>query len=165
MTTTEIYSWAMTDQITSLKDPIDAVGRQILDILQNDGRTSFSDLGRKVGLSAPAVADRVRRFEELGIISGFAAQIDRARLGLCLTAFIRLKAASSVISDLRILAQETPEILECHLITGDDGFIIKVAAADVDHLDQIIQRFVPFGTTVSSIVLSTTVEQKPITPP
>lgn len=118
-----------------------------------------------MGLSAPAVADRVRRLEDLGVIRGFAAQVDRAALGLTLTAFIRVRAPNAAFPGLRRLAREAPEILECHLVTGDDGFIIKVAADGVDHLDQVIQKLAPFGTTVSSIVLSTTVEQKPVTPP
>ncbi len=155
----------MTDPNATQREPIDALGRRILQILQEDGRISFTDLGRKVGLSAPAVADRVRRLEDLGIVQGFAAHVDRASLGLNLTAFIRLSAPSAAFPKLQCLAREAPEILECHLVTGDDGFIIKVAAEGVDHLDQVIQSLAAFGTTASSIVLSTTVEHKPITPP
>ena len=146
-------------------EALDSIGHRLLEALQDNARLSFAELGRRVGLSAPAVAERVRRFEDLGIVTGYAAVVDRARLGYGLTAFIRLRTSSDRYGRIAELASSMPEILECHHVTGEDGFVMKVVARSVPHLDAMIVKLAPFATTTSSVVLSTQVEAKPIRPP
>lgn len=147
------------------KDPLDEIGRQLLQALQQDARLNYADLARRVGLSPPAVAERIRRLEQSGTITGYQAQVDRSRLGYGLTAFIRMKAASDQYDRIDALVADMPEVLECHHVTGEDGFILKVIARSVGHLDRVILRLAPHAATTSSIVLSTRVEGKPVTLP
>ena len=146
-------------------EALDPTGRKLLEALQENARLSFAELGRRVGLSAPAVAERVRRLEDLGIIAGYTAMVDRTRLGYGLTAFIRLRTSSDRYGRIAELASSMPEVLECHHVTGEDGFVMKVIARSVSHLDAVIVRLAPFAQTTSSIVLSTQEEAKPIRPP
>ncbi|MEO3432188.1 Lrp/AsnC family transcriptional regulator [Inquilinus sp. CAU 1745] len=147
------------------KARIDETGWRILDALQENARINFAELGRRVGLSAPAVADRVKRLEEAGIIAGYQARLDRGRAGYGLTAFIRLKPQRSADREIDALVRDMPEILECHQVTGEEGFILKVVARSIAHLDEIILRLAPFGATTSSIVLSTRAEGKKLVQP
>lgn len=147
------------------KETLDEIGVRLLDALQRDARLSFADLGRQVGLSPPAVAERIRRLEEFGVITGYRAQVNRSKLGYGLTAFIRLRAASGQYDRIDALVANTPEILECHHVTGEDGFILKVIARSVAHLDQVILDLAPYAATTSSIVLSTRAEGKPVACP
>ena len=103
---------------------LDDIGRQILRILQEDGRISFNELGRKVGLSSPAVAERVRRMEEAGIILGYRAIVDQSRVGYPIMAFVRLSIPVSFLAQADELAKSIPEVLECHHLTGSDGVIL-----------------------------------------
>jgi len=139
---------------------LDGIDRQLLDMLQRDGRRSFADLGRQVGLSAPAAADRVKRLEAAGILRGFRAVLDRAALGWALTAFVRIRAFAGKDTLIEARAAATPEILECHEIAGEDSYLLKVAARDVAHLDRVITALAPLGSTRSTLVLSTKVEGK-----
>ena len=141
---------------------MDATGWQILQALQEDARISFSELGRRVGLSAPAVAERVRRLEEAGVISGYHAQVNMEKIGLPLSAFIRVNSTNDRYILISALARELPEVLECHRITGDDCFIIKLAVSSVTHLEELLNRFGPYGRTTTSIVLSSPVRRRTI---
>jgi Lrp/AsnC family leucine-responsive transcriptional regulator len=136
---------------------LDATGWELLRALQEDARLSFSELGRRVGLTPPAVAERVHRLEEAGIITGYHAQVNPEKVGFSLTAFIRLGSACEHWDQVSALAQALPEILECHRIIGDDCFIIKVAVSSVPHLDALIKRLAVYGRTTTSIVLSSPV--------
>lgn len=140
---------------------LDDIGRMILTTLQRDGRIAFSELGRRVGLSAPAVAERVRRMEDAGLITGYRALVDRGRLGLPITAFMRVTCPGDKYQAVRRLALDLPEVIDCHHVTGEDCFFIKFAVGSVEHLERVIDRFRAFGKTVSSVVLSTAVEDKP----
>jgi Lrp/AsnC family transcriptional regulator, leucine-responsive regulatory protein len=143
---------------------LDAIGRALVEALQANARTSYADLGRAVGLSPPAVAERVKRLEDLGILRGFRADVDRAKLGYSLAAFIRVRCPSEMYGRIEALSRELPDILECHHVTGDDAFILKIIARSVQHLDEVILRLAPYGATTSAIVLSTRVHGKPIQP-
>jgi Lrp/AsnC family transcriptional regulator, leucine-responsive regulatory protein len=143
---------------------LDDTNRAILDILQQDARIGYAELGRRVGLSPPAVADRVRRLEDQGIIIGYRAEVDRQRLGYPLTAFIRLRTTSDLYPRLRGALEELPEVLECHHLTGEDALLLKAACRSIKHLDDILVRISPFGATISSIVLSSFVERKQLPP-
>jgi len=140
---------------------LDEIGRKILSALVKEGRIGFSELGRRVGLSAPAVAERVRRMEDVGLIMGWRAVVDRARLGGGITAFMRVTCPGEKYQAVRRLAQEMPEIIDCHHVTGEDCFFIKMAVGSVEHLERVVERFRDLGRTVSSVALSTIVEGKP----
>jgi Lrp/AsnC family leucine-responsive transcriptional regulator len=135
----------------------DATTRRILDELQRDGRVSLAELGRRVGLSPPAVAERVSRLERDGVITGYHARIDPRALGFALGVVIRVRPAPREIAKVAELARETPEVVECHRITGEDCFFMKAHVRDVEHLEEVIDRFVAFGQTTTSIVQSSPV--------
>jgi Lrp/AsnC family transcriptional regulator, leucine-responsive regulatory protein len=138
---------------------LDALGWKILGELQNDARVSFAELGRRVGLSTPAVAERVRRMEDEGIIRGYRAEIDPDKVGLPVTAFIRMSIVGNVLNKLTERVHSMPEIIECHRGTGEDSFILKVNAVSVEHLKDIIDRLTPYGTTSTSLVLESLIER------
>ncbi|MFN0140775.1 MAG: Lrp/AsnC family transcriptional regulator [Pyrinomonadaceae bacterium] len=139
---------------------IDEIDRKILKELQEDARTSFAELGRRVGLTTPAVIERVRKLEDAGIIIGYRAEIDTAKVGLPITAFVRMSITGVDYSHIIEVAEETNEILECHRGTGGDSFIMKVAVASVEHLQQIIDKLTPYGITTTAIVLSSPVKRR-----
>lgn len=118
-------------------------------------------LGRRVGMSSPAVAERVRRMEEAGIIRGYRIDVNPAALGLPLTAFIRIKPNAGQLPRVAELAQSIPEVVECHRVTGDDCFIVKIHLPAMEDLDRILDRFLLHGTTTTSIVQSTPVPPRP----
>lgn len=139
---------------------IDTIDWKILKELQENARLSFAELGRRVGLTTPAVIERVRKLEDAKIIVGYRAEIDAARIGLPITAFIRMSISGVDYSKIIEVAEKSTEVLECHRGTGGDSFILKVAVADVEHLQNLIDRLVPFGITTTSIVLSSPVKRR-----
>ncbi len=139
---------------------LDDIGWHILRELQENARISFSELGRRVGLSIPAVTERVRRMVEAGIITGFHADVDPAKVGLPITAFIRMSITGDVSAKIAALIQNMVEVDECHRGTGGDSFILKVRVSSVTHLENLIERLLPFGTTTTSIVLSSPVTKR-----
>ena len=141
---------------------IDDIDRNILRELQADARTSYAELGRRVGLTTPAVIERVRKLEDAGIITGYRAEVDTSRVGLPIMAFIRMSISGVDYSRIVDVAHSSPEVLECHRGTGGDSFIMKVAVASVEHLQQVIDRLVPYGITTTTIVLSSPVKRKSI---
>lgn len=144
-----------------IENELDDTGRRILAALQIQGRMPFSELGRRVGLSAPAVAERVRRMEDIGLITGWRALVDRCRLGWTMTAFMRVSCPGEKYQAVRRLALDLPEVIDCHHVTGEDCFFVKLAVGSVEHLERVIDRFRDVGRTVSSVALSTIVEDKP----
>lgn len=144
---------------------IDEIDWKILVELQKDARTSYTELGRRVGLSAPAVIERVRKLEDSGVILGYRAEIDTAKVGLPVSAFIRMSITGVDYSRIIEVAQKSKEVLECHRGTGGDSFIIKVAVASVEHLQAIIDQLTPYGITTTAIVLSSPVKRRVITSP
>jgi len=134
---------------------LDPTGWQILRELEANARLSFAELGRRVGLSLPAVAERVRKMEDAGIILGYRAQVDPARIGLPICAFVRIRLERELDwSRLEASMAELPHVLEWHNLTGDDCAIVKVAVASIPELERIIQQLKSFGQTTTSIVLS-----------
>jgi Lrp/AsnC family transcriptional regulator, leucine-responsive regulatory protein len=140
-----------------IDETADGTTRRILDELQRDGRVSLAELGRRVGLSPPAVAERVSRLERDGVITGYHARIDPRALGFALGVVIRVRPAPREIAKVAELARETPEVVECHRITGEDCFFMKAHVRDVAHLEEVIDRFVVFGQTTTSIMQSSPV--------
>jgi len=141
---------------------LDRIDWKILKELQEDARTSFAELGRRVGLTTPAVIERVRKLEDVGVIIGYRAEIDTAKVGLPITAFVRMSIVGVDYSHIIEVAQEASEVLECHRGTGNDSFIMKVAVSDVSHLQTLIDKLTPYGITTTSIVLSSPVQRRVI---
>ena len=141
---------------------LDQIGWKLLNELQVNGRLSYAELGRRVGLTTPAVVERVKRMEEAGIIVGYHADIDPMKVGLPITAFIRMSVVGDVFTRITAVVKNSPEVVECHRGTGADSFIMKVHVRSVEHLESLIDRLTPFGTTSTSIVLSSPVEKRAI---
>jgi Lrp/AsnC family leucine-responsive transcriptional regulator len=131
---------------------LDGVDRDLLVQLQADARMSLAELGRRVGLSSPAVAERVRRLTDEGVIRGFHTDVDPRALGYALSAIVRIRPAPRQIAKVADLARDTPEVVECHRITGEDCFFMKVHVRDVEHLEEVIDRFTVFGQTTTSVM-------------
>jgi Lrp/AsnC family leucine-responsive transcriptional regulator len=121
---------------------------------------SVAELGRRVGLSSPAVAERLARLERDGAITGYHAEVDPRALGLALTAVIRIRPAPAQLENVAELARRTPEVVECRRITGEDCFIASAHVRDVEHLEEVIDRFVALGQTTTSIVQSSPVPRR-----
>ena len=143
---------------------LDRIGLKILNALQENARAPVSRIGRQVGLSAPAVAERVRKLEQMGIIRGYHARIDPAAMGRFVTAFISLTTESRHYPTVKTLAAEMPQILACHHISGGASFMLQVCANDVAELEAVVARLSPFGQTQTAIVLSTPVDKTAMLP-
>jgi len=144
---------------------LDPTSWHILSLLQEDARLSYNELGRRVGLTPPAVAERVRRMEDAGVIAGYHADVRPDKIGLPLMAIIRINAAGGRCAAVAGLSTTIPEIVECHRITGNDSYIMKVAVADVAHLEALLDRLTPYGDLTTSIVLSSPVMRRSISQP
>lgn len=145
---------------------IDDISWQILCALQENARLTYTELGRRVGLTSPAVAERVRRLEEMGVITGYRAEIDASKVGLPLTAFVRIATAGEGKYDqvLNVL-RDRREVMECHRVTGSDSYFVKIIVSSVEHLQDFLERLVPYGQPTTSIVLSSPVKHRILGPP
>ncbi len=144
---------------------LDRVNRRLLRELATEPRITMSALARRVGMSAPAVTDRVQRLEQAGVITGYRAEISPAALGLPVTAFVRIRPTAGQLPKIAELAAATPEVSECHRISGEDCFLIKIHTGAIEDLEAILDRFLTYGQTTTSIVVSTPVPPRtlPIT--
>ncbi|MFI0370326.1 Lrp/AsnC family transcriptional regulator [Actinomadura sp. 1N219] len=142
--------------------PLDAIDLRILTELQRDGRATLADLGRRVALSAPAVAERVQRLEETGVITGYHASVDPVALGFPITILVRVNPSPRELSRIPKIADEIPEIVECHRITGDDCFYFIAHLRTVEELEPILDRFTPYARTTTSILQSAPVPRRPL---
>ncbi|NEC10808.1 Lrp/AsnC family transcriptional regulator [Streptomyces sp. SID8014] len=140
----------------------DATDWRILEALQRDGRASFAELARAVSMSASAVTERVRRLEEAGIVRGYTAVVDPERLGYAILAFVRLRHPHGNYKPFHDLVAATPQILEAHHVTGDDCFLIKVAARSMRHLEEVTGRIAALGAVTTSIVYSSPLVRRAI---
>lgn len=146
---------------TSFHEEIDAVNRRILEELQSDPRLTMSELGRRIGMSSPAVTERVRRLEEAGIIRGYRLDLNPVALGLPIAAYIRIRPNSGQLPRIAELALQIPEIVECHRVTGEDCFILKVYIPAIDQLDRLLDSFLLYGSTTTTIIQSSPVPLRP----
>ncbi len=143
---------------------LDETGWHILEALQENARLSFSELGQRVGLSSPAVAERVRRMEDAGIITGYRAEVNTAKIGYPITAIIRVSnSPGERCTRLTASTQSIPEVLECYRVTGSDSLVMKVIASSVEHLESLIDQISEHGQLTTSIVLSTVLCRKVVT--
>jgi Lrp/AsnC family transcriptional regulator, leucine-responsive regulatory protein len=146
--------------LASNRRQIDPIDLRLLAELQEDARLSNAELGRRVGLSAPAVAERIARLQESGAITGFHAAIDPRALGLTLSAILRVRPAPRELPKVAQLARDTREVVECHRITGEDCFFMKAYVRDVEHLEEVIDQFVIYGQTTSSVMQTSPVPRR-----
>lgn len=136
---------------------LDDVNIRLLKELQHEPRLTMSELGRRVGMSSPAVTERVRRMEEAGIILGYRLDINPVPLGLPITVYIRIRPNPGQLPKVAELAEQIPEVVECHRITGEDCFILKAYIPAMEQLDRILDCFLLYGSTTTSIVQSSPV--------
>jgi Lrp/AsnC family transcriptional regulator, leucine-responsive regulatory protein len=136
---------------------LDETNIRLLAELQRDGRLSLAELGRRVGLTPPAVAERLQRLEREQVIRGYRAELDPVALGYSLSAIIRVRPAPRQLHKIAELAKTTPEVVECHRITGEDCYLVKAHLRSVAHLEEVIDRFALYGQTTTSIVQSSPV--------
>ena len=139
---------------------LDATNIGLLRELEADARLSLAELGRRVGLSSPAVADRLGRLEEAGVIRGYRAEIDPRALGYQLAVVLRIRPAPRELKKVGELARRTPEVVECQRISGDDCYLMKAHVRDVEHMEEVIDRFAVYGQTTTSIVQSSPVPRR-----
>src|SRR5207248_2344726 len=142
---------------TSVSQEIDAVNIRVLQELQRDPRLTMSELGRRVGMSSPAVTERVRRLEESGVIRGYRLDLDPAALGLPIAAYVRIRPNSGQLPRIAELAREIPEVVECDRVTGEDCFVIKIHLPSLEQLDRVLDAFLAYGTTTTSLIQSSPV--------
>jgi Lrp/AsnC family leucine-responsive transcriptional regulator len=134
---------------------IDQIDQKIVGELLEDGRLPIAELGRRVNLSSPAVAERLKRLERTGVVTGYRAQVDPRALGYELLAIVRIKPAPRQLPKIPELAAEIPQVVECHRITGEDCFYLKVYLRSIDELSELLDQFLVYGETTTSIVNST----------
>jgi Lrp/AsnC family leucine-responsive transcriptional regulator len=139
---------------------LDQTDHKILGELTTDGRVSLAELGRRVNLSSPAVAERVQRLERAGVITGYRAEIDPRALGYPLTAIVRIRPAPGQLPRIPDIAAAIPEVGECHRITGEDCFYLTVHLRSIDELSGLLDRFLVHGQTTTSIVNNTPIPRR-----
>jgi Lrp/AsnC family leucine-responsive transcriptional regulator len=144
---------------------IDEINWRILKLLQDDARASFRQIGECVGLTPPAVAERVRRLEEAGVIAGYHAQVDLAKAGRPVMAFVYMVTSSSQSMRLRKGIADIPAVIECHCITGVESYVLKVAVPTVAALEHLLFDLKDYGEVRTSVVLSSQVERRTIQAP
>ena len=145
-----------------MKTALDPVNVRLLNELQKNPRMTMSELGRRLDMSSPAVTDRVQRLEDNGIITGYRLELDPRALGWPVAAFVRVRPGPGQLNRIADLAQQTPEVVECHRITGEDCFLMKVYVTEIDKLEEVLDRFLMYGQTTSSIVQSSPVPARPL---
>ncbi|MGL4796632.1 MAG: Lrp/AsnC family transcriptional regulator [Paraclostridium sp.] len=141
---------------------MDITDYRIIEILQDDGRISMKDLGKIVGLTSPAVSERVKRLEEAGVIQGYKAIVNPDKLGRVIKSFINIALPSENYQEFIDYARKDNRIVECHHITGEDCLLLKVIVKDMYELEQVIDQIKQVGKTKTSVILSTIIESKSI---
>lgn len=142
--------------------PIDTINWMILDALQENARQSFSEIGRKVGLSSPAVAERVKKMEDTGVIKGYRAQVSYHKTGHQLKAVITLRAFMGRLKPFLEKVKEFKEVINCYRITGNENIIMEVVLYDQLHLEEFIDKLITYGETKTHIILSNVIEHAPV---
>lgn len=138
---------------------MDHIDRRLIDLLLVEGRASYADLGRRLGLSAPAIAERIAKLEDAGIITGYGARIDRRALGYGTECLISLRLHSTSQGPVLKKLEALPQLLACHRITGEDCLMLRVAVRDMGELESLIDQLNQFGMSRTVVVLSTPFER------
>ena len=145
---------------------LDAKDWQLLEALQHDARLGYAELGRKVRLSAPAVAERVKQLEEAGVITGYRAVVNPKRLGYTIDAMVRVRCDGGVCARVGTLVADIPEVLECRRLAGEDSALLHVVAMSITHLEAVLDRLLKIHASISTttlIVLQTPHANRPLT--
>jgi len=137
----------------------DAINRKIIAALQQNARLSYAELGKKVHLSAPAVAERIRKLESAGIITGYTLKVDLDKLGYPIVALVQCKVYRTKEREFKALVLSYDEVIECHNVTGEQAFLVKLAVQSMSRLDAILEAFVDLSDTNTMMVLSTPVDR------
>ena len=140
--------------------PIDPVDRKLLSALARNARISQAELSRLVGLSAPSVAERIRRLEEAGIIEGYTVRINPQALGLPISAWLRIRPVPGALQTVASILEDLPDIVECDRITGEDCFIARAHVPSMQALEALIDAIIPHAMTNTSIIQSSPVERR-----
>jgi Lrp/AsnC family leucine-responsive transcriptional regulator len=150
----------LRDAVTYEAKLLDAINLRLLDELARDGRIGIAELGRRVGMSAPSVAERVQRLERAGVITGYHAEIDPGAVGFPVSAVVRIRPSPGQLQRIPEIARETPEVAECYRITGEDCYLLRLHLRAIDSLEEILDRFTPYGLTTTSIIHSAPVTRR-----
>jgi Lrp/AsnC family leucine-responsive transcriptional regulator len=151
----------LPDRLPDGRSLLDGVNRRLLVHLAEDPRLSMSELARRVGMSAPAVRERVARLEQAGVIRGYRLDVDPAAAGLPVAAWVRIRPGPGQLPKVAELAARLPQVSECHRISGEDCFLLKVHVATIEALEDVLDRFLLHGQTTSSFIVSTPVPPRP----
>lgn len=144
---------------------MDELDWNLLALLQRDGRMTYTELARQVGLSVPAVTERVKRLEEAGVIEGYAARVNPVAAGYGVTALIAITVPQPGKAKFLKVLEAIPEVLECHHVTGADSYIMRLAAVSMADLERLIGRINLYGETRTSIIMSTPLPSRPLERP
>ena len=139
---------------------LDEINLRLLDELSADGRLGMAELGRRVGLSSPAVAERVQRLERAGVITGYRADIDAGAVGFPVAAIVRIRPFPGQLQRIPELARESDEVAECYRVTGEDCYLMRLHLRSLDDLEEVLDRFTPHGQTTTSIIHSAPVPRR-----
>ena len=148
----------MTEYLANENQLLDPINRRLLQELQADARITMAELGRRINLSAPAVAERVQRLERAGVITGYRAVVDPKAVGFPIAAVVRVRPTTRQLQKIPELAREIPEVVECHRITGEDCYFVQLHLRSMDDLEEILDRFIVLGQTTTSIIHSSPVK-------
>jgi Lrp/AsnC family leucine-responsive transcriptional regulator len=147
-------------QRRSTTPALDTTDARLLAELQENARLTHAELGRRVSLSPPAVAERLRRLEGDGVVTAYRAEVDPRTLGYTLGVIMRIRPSARQLHKVAELARETREVVECHRITGEDCFFMRLNLRDVEHLEEVLDRFILYGQTTTSIIQSSPVPRR-----
>ena len=146
----------------SEKNGLDEVGVRLLTALNEDPRARVSELARQLGVSAPTVRDRIARLEDSGVIRGYRLDIDPAAVGLPVGAWVRLRPGPGQLPKAAELAGRTPQVVECHRISGEDCLLMRIQVETIAALEDVLDRFLLHGQTTTSFVVSTPVPPRAV---
>ena len=145
-----------------METKIDELNRKILQHLQENSRTSFSSIGRAIGLTPPAVAERVKKMEDLGVLEGYKARVNHLKLGYQLRAIVTIKAFMGKLKPFLEMVRSMKEVVNCYRITGNENIIMEVVLQDQIHLEQFVDKLIQYGETRTHIILSDIISDAPI---
>jgi Lrp/AsnC family leucine-responsive transcriptional regulator len=148
------------------KPDLDLKDWQLLEALQQDARLGYAELGRKVQLSAPAVAERVKRLEEAGVITGYHASVNPKRLGYPIDAMVRLRCDGGICARIGAVVADIPEVLDCRRLAGEDSALLHVVAMSISHLEAVLDRLLKYHASINTttlIVLQAPHQNRPLT--
>lgn len=141
------------------KPLLDGINQKIIKSLQENARISYAELGKQVHLSAPAVAERIRKMEEFGVITGYRVEVDLDKIGMPILAIVQCKVFRAKEKEFKQLLLNIPDIMECYNTTGEQAFVVKVATRSMGRLDEVLDTMCELCDTVTMMVLSTPVKR------